>query len=72
VDAAQDPRAGAAVVVLDEFHVDAEPGHLVGPEGLDEEPPFVAVDGRLDQHDSVDLGGEPAEGHFSALPYWRS
>ena len=75
VDAAQDPCVGATLVVLDEVDLDAEVVHLAVAERLHEEAALVAVDGRLDQDDALDLRRQAAEVHWpapSVLPYWRS
>ena len=72
VQAAEDPGAGARVVVLDELDVDPELGPGVRAERLDQEAALVAVHLRLEQDEAVEPGLEPLGHQPSAEPYWRS
>src|SRR5215208_2318923 len=55
VESAEDVLARAGVVLLDRLHLDAQLAPESVAEGLDQEASFVAVDLRLDEHESVEL-----------------
>jgi hypothetical protein len=60
VEAANSPCDGPRVVVLDEFVEDASCAEDVGAVTLDEEPPRVAVDLRLDNQNFAQFCGRNA------------
>lgn len=62
VEAAEDGFFGAAVVVLNEVHVEAEGGEGFAVPGFEEEAAFVAVDAGHEEEGAVDFEGFCAHG----------